>query len=96
MLFAGYDNLGGKQPLDQNGQAITLNVGKVIKADLTSFNYPSYDFMLTDVDDSIKDVKLVIAAYIYDGDTVKYVQENGLSDTVSGISYNEAKESVEE
>ena len=95
VLFAGYDNLGGKQPLDANGNAITLDIGKVIKGDLTSFNYPSYDFMLTDVDDSIKDVKLVIAAYIYSGEDIKYEQENGLSDIVSGISYNEAKESVE-
>ncbi len=94
VVFAGYDNLGGNQPLDQNGQVIGLSVGKVIKADLTSLSYPSYDFMLTDIDDSIKDVKLVIAAYIYDQETVKYVQENGLINTVTGVSYNEAKGSV--
>ena len=94
VLFAGYDNLGGKQPLDENGEAIALSVGRVVKADLTGFEYVNYDFVLTDVSDSIKDVKLVIAAYIYDGEIVKYVQENGISDTVSGISYNEAKESV--
>lgn len=96
VLFAGFDNLGGKQPLDENGQAITLNVGKVIKADLTTFNYPGYGFVLNDVVDSIKDVKLVISAYICDGEGVWYVQENGLSNTVSGISYNEAKESIGE
>ena len=54
----------------------------------------TYDLILTDIDDSVKDVKFVIAAYIYNGESVKYVQDNGLSDTVSGISYNEAKECV--
>ncbi len=94
VLFAGYDNLGGKQPLDKNGNAIDLDVGRVIKADLTNFKFPYYDFVLFDIGDSIKDVKLVISAYLYDGETVKYVQENGISNTVTGISYNEAKESV--
>lgn len=96
VLFAGFDNLGGKQPLDENGQAITLNVGKVINADLTNFDFPSYDFVLNDIVESIRDVKLVISAYICDGEGVWYIQENGLSETVSGISYNEAKESIGE
>ena len=96
VVFAGLDNLAGKQPLDESGNAIVLEAGKVIKSNLSSFTYSSYDFMLTDIDDSIKDIKLVIAAYIYDGESVKYVQENGISDTVCGISYNEAKESVKE
>ena len=61
---------------------------------MTGYTYTSYDFILKDIDDSIKDVKLVISAYIYNGESVKYVQENGLSDTVSGVSYNEAKESA--
>ena len=54
------------------------------------------DRVFADIDDSIKDVKLVIAAYIYDGENVKYIQGNGTSDIVCGISYNEAKESVKE
>lgn len=94
VLFAGFDNLGGNQPLGENSEAIVLNVGKVIKADLTEFSYKNYDFVLTDIDDSIKDVLLVISAYIYDREVVKYIQENGISDTVTGVSYNEAKESV--
>ena len=63
----------------------------MLKANLTEFGYPNYDFILTDIVDSIKGVKLVISAYIFDGDTFKYVQENGIADTVTGISYNEAK-----
>ena len=48
--------------------------------------------MLTDFDEGLKDISLVIAGYIYDGETVKYVQANGMSDTVCGITYNEAKQ----
>ena len=90
VVFAGYDNLGGKQPLDQNGEAIELDLGMVKKAEITSLGYKYYDFMLTGFNDSIKDTKLVIAGYIFDGEAVKYVQANGMSDTVNGITYNEA------
>ena len=95
VVFAGYDNLAGKQPLDENGNVASLEVGKVIKANLRGFDYRIYDFVLTDIDDSIKDVSLVIAAYIYDGEGVEYLQENGATYTVSGISYNEVMEKVE-
>ena len=96
VIFAGYDKLGGNQPLDENGKAITLDTGMVVKADLSNYTYSSYDFMLFDITDSISDIKLVIAAYLYDGEVVKYVQENGLSDTVTGVTYNEVKESIAE
>lgn len=94
VVFAGYDNLSGNQPLDENGDAITLEVGRVVKADLSEFKYGTYDFMITNIDDSIKDVKLVIAAYIYDGQSVEYIQENGAGNTVSGVSYNEVMEKI--
>lgn len=96
VVFAGYDNLAGKQPLDENGKTISLEKGKVIKSDLSEFDYKIYDFVLNDIDDSIKDVNLVIAAYIYDGEGVEYLQENGASDTVSGISYNDVVERMSE
>ena len=94
VVFAGYNNLAGKQPLDENGNAVSLEIGKVVKADLSGFDYEIYDFVLTDIDDSIKDVKLVIAAYIYDGEGIEYLQEDGAGCTVSGISYNEVLEKV--
>ena len=93
VVFAGYNNLGGKQPLDETGKPISLDVGMVKKANITGLTYKYYDFMLSDVSDSVKDTKLVIAGYIFDGDSVQYVQENGLCDTVSGITYNEAQQS---
>ena len=92
VVFAGYELLNGQNPLDNQGNAISLAIGKVIKSDLSNYSYTSYDFMLTDVTDAIKDIPLVIAAYINNGQETKYVQANGISDTVTGISYNEAKE----
>lgn len=91
VLFAGYENLGGKQPLDENGKAIQLEQGKVSIASLTKYTYPQYDFILTDIDESLRDVSLVMSAYITNGIKTYYVQENGLADTVSRISYNQIK-----
>ena len=92
VVFAGYDNLGGKQPLDQNGNTIELEKGKVVKANLTAFTYTTYEFVLTDISEDLSDISFVIAGYIFNGETVKYVQANGMSDTVYGITYNEAKQ----
>ena len=94
VVFAGYDNLAGKQPLDEYGRVIKLERGIVVKADLSSYSYSYYDFIFTDINESIKDIELVISAYIFDKERVMYVQENGISDTVYGISYNKAKESM--
>ena len=91
VVFAGYSLLNGNQPLDNEGNAITLPDGAVVKFDLTEYDYTYYDFVITDIIDGIKDIPLVISAYINNGEENKYVQENGISDTVTGISYNEAK-----
>ena len=91
VVFAGYSLLNGNQPLDNEGNAIELTDGAVVKFDLTEYDYTYYDFIVTEIIDSIKDIPLVISAYINNGEENKYIQENGISDTVSGISYNEAK-----
>ena len=91
VVFASYDLLGGQNPVGNDGKAITLPVGKIAQRDITDLEYGYYDFIINGIDDSLKDYSLVISAYIYNGETVKYIQENGISDTVTGISYNEAK-----
>ncbi len=89
MVLAPFASLNGNNPLDAQGNAITLESGKVIKVPLNSYNTIFYDIILTSVTDDLKDVKLSISAYIYNGTEVKYIQANGLSDTVTGTSYNE-------
>lgn len=90
VVFASYSLLNGKQPLDAQGNAITLDSGRVVKFSFTEYEYAYYDFILTDIVDSVKDIPLVISAYINNGAKTKYIQNNGISDTVTGISYNEA------
>ena len=91
IVFAGYDNLKGKQPLNNDGTEITLEKGKVIKQSLVGLNYSNYDFVMNNISETIKDTLFVITVYLYDGETVKYCTSNGISDTVSGISYNQIK-----
>jgi hypothetical protein len=90
VVFALFDILNGKTPLDEKGEAREVEGGVVIKGDLTGSDSKHFDFVLTDIDESSRDVKLVISAYIYTGDAIYYVQENGLSNVVTGISFNEA------
>ncbi len=90
VVFVAYNKLGGAQPIDANGQASKY----VVKQELIESDFTYYNFIITNLKDSQKDAVLVVSAYIYDGDDVKYVQENGLSTTVTGISYNEAYELV--
>ena len=91
VVFAAYDLLNGNQPLDSEGNAITLDDGAVVKFDLTEYDYTYYDFVITDIEGEIADIDLVISAYINNGYENKYVQENGIDDTVTGVSYNSAR-----
>ena len=92
VLVAAYDKLKDAKPLDEMAQPVNNGVQKFI-FDRT---LTAYDIKIFNLKESLWDVKLAVSAYIYDGMTVKYEQENGISDTVTGISYNEAKASVEE
>ena len=91
VVFAGYDNLGGKTPLDDEGNAITLDDGAVIKYDLNEYDYTYYDFVVTDINSNIANVPLVISAYFNNGSKTTYIQDTGAQNSVTGISYNEIK-----
>lgn len=93
VVFAVYDLLDGRNPLDSEGNAIILGEGRVANRDLSNQTYSYYDFIITGISsDEFKNYSLVISAYINNGIETKYIQKNGLCDTVTGISYNEAKE----
>ena len=91
VVYAGFDLLCGQKPVDSSGNAILLDSGKVIKCDLTNYAYMYYDVIISDITDELKDTKLVVSAYLSNGEQTKFVQENGLCTTVTGTSYNEAK-----
>ena len=96
VAFASLELLGGQNPIDNQGNAITLDVGRIANRDLTDLDFTSYDFVINGITEDLTNYSLVIAAYINDGSVTKYVQQNGLSDNVSGITYNEALSTVTE
>ena len=96
IVFASYELLDGKQPLDENGNAITLDIGAVVTMDLSEYTYITYEFVLTDITEEIADHKFVISAYVNANGQNTYFQSKGASSTVEGKSYNEIHAIVKE
>ena len=88
VVFASYERLNGKQPLNADGTVASLEKGKVIKFGLENYTYNNYDFVLNDVTDDLKGHSFVMSAYVFDGKTTNYFQGT-VSNTVTGISYNQ-------
>ena len=82
VVFADYQALGGKQPHEVEERIFYV---------LNDYDYLDYDFVVTDLTEEYYDYEMVIGAFISAGGEMKYVQENGVSDTVHSITYNEAK-----
>ncbi len=83
--------LGDNNPLDENGNPITLEKGSVIKAEITR-EYASYDFVITGMNENQLDTELVIATYVEitesNETTIVYLQETQKIKDLSVISYN--------
>ncbi len=91
VVFASYEQLNGQNPLNQYGNVVKLESGVVAKKSLLEYTYTYYDFILTNITGDYKEHSFVIAGYISTGEETKFVQKDGLADTVYGITYNEAK-----
>ena len=92
VAFASYILLNGQNPINDKGHVITLAQGAVAKRELTNYSsFSSYDFVVQGITEALREHPLVIAAYLSNGEDTKFVQANGVSDTVTGITYNEAK-----
>ncbi|MBO5261919.1 MAG: hypothetical protein J6B45_02620 [Clostridia bacterium] len=89
-VFTLYDALGGQSPLNsETGEVNVFDKANVVKANISDFGYLTYEFKIIDIDDSFKDYALVIAGYVYNGEKVIYCQDNGYSQNVTSVSYNE-------
>ena len=88
-VFASYDELGGMLPLDENGKEIVLEGSNVFKFPLNDYEYLVYDFKITDLTEDLYSHKFVVCPYLYDGENVYYYNEDGVGETVTGISYME-------
>ncbi|MBR2024569.1 MAG: hypothetical protein IKA02_02030 [Clostridia bacterium] len=91
MVAVAKDNLGNKNPLDKDGNVVTLEKGSVVKAEI-SREYCSYDFVLTGMNENHVDLNFVFATYVTvtkDGETeVVYLQNSQKTDTLNAVSYN--------
>ena len=94
IVFASVDRLGGRLPLDKNGNPITLEQGKVVAVSLNKYKYSSYDFKLTGFTESTYDMEFLVSPYMYDGENVYYYNEDGASKDVEGVSYNDIIEEI--
>ena len=87
--------LGDNNPLDKDGNKVTLEKGSAIKAEITR-EYASYDFILKGMNENQLDTELVIATYVEitekDGENVTksvvYLQSVQKTENLSVISYN--------
>ena len=84
-------NLGDNNPLDKDGNVVTLDKGAVIKAEVGK-EYSAYDFKLTGLGENQLDLELVMATYVVidDGENVSvvYLQGTQLASGLGAISYN--------
>jgi hypothetical protein len=95
IVAAAKQNLGDNNPLDKDGNKVTLEKGSVVKAEITR-EYASYDFVLKGMNENQLDAELVIASYVEitekDGENVTksvvYLQSVQKTENLSTISYN--------
>lgn len=89
-VFTLFDALEGKTPLDSStGEVVLLEGANTVKANISSFEYPTYEFKITDVSEEFKNYNLVIAGYVYNGERVIYCQDYEYSENVSSVSFNQ-------
>ena len=95
IVVAAKQNLGENNPLDINGNVVTLKKGNVVKSEISK-DYAAYDFILKCMKDNQLDTELVIASYVEitekDGESTKtsvvYLQSTQKTENLSVISYN--------
>lgn len=94
-------NLGDQNPLDKNGNEVTLEKGNVVKAEVGR-DFTSYDFRLSGLNENQLDLELVIATYVEvtegEGEdiatSIVYLQKTQLTENLGTISYNTVLEKV--
>ena len=94
VVFASYELLAGRNPLDESCQPIALDRGRVIKCELSDEDYISCDLVLSDITPEQFDHRFVMSGYTFDGVSIKYIQGE-ISETVTGVSYNEIMAELE-
>jgi hypothetical protein len=92
VVFASFEDLGGKNPFDGNGNPFELENSYVISMSLADYEYEYYDFVIGEMTVEHFDHSFVISVYAKGAEGVWYYQDKGMCDTVDGITYNEILE----
>ena len=91
IVACGQANLGDKNPLDENGNVVTLDSGNVVKAEI-SREYCAYDFILTGMNENQLDTELVIATYVSvtenEETQIVYLQGQQVTENLAVASYS--------
>ena len=92
--------LGTKTPLTDKGEVNDEIEGNVIVADISNTNSKTIDFIITGskeqwestqivngVSTNLKELAIIMAGYVYDGNGVHYIQSKGTTSTFETVSY---------
>lgn len=82
------------KPLEINdGRVVATNNALVIPQDTYPLDY--LEFKVKNISDNTADKLIIFCAYVYDGNSINYIDNNTYSDTVTGVSYNSLLTPVE-
>ena len=86
-----FGNTAGTEvsPLKVTDGAVSADSGKVVVVTFDEKANRYFDIKVIGISDEIKDCKIVFCAYVFDGTSIKYVDNGITSDSVTGVSYNE-------
>ncbi len=89
VVIAALDSLNGNTPIDENGNPIELEGGKIFTKSLDGLASNSFSYKLVNFSGELAARKFVISPYLFDGESVFYYENGEISESVSGVSYEE-------
>ena len=95
VVVAMYDQLGGHQPLDQNGNVSQIDGANILKLNLSKDNILC-DVVFTDFTEEYYSEAFVVAAYSKTDLGITYYQNENVSNTVLSYVYKPNEETFED
>ena len=87
IVIAGNPTGEEKQVLEvENGTVKTA--GKAIFADMNIEDMSCFDMKVCGISDNNKSKNMIMCAYVFDGNSIKYIDDGGMTDSVVGRTYN--------
>lgn len=89
IVIATLESLNGNSPIGADGKPIEVENNNIYVKSLNGLENTSYSFKLVNFAGDIAACKYVVAPYVYDGANTYYYQNGEISETVTGISFDE-------